>query len=82
MRKKESCPLRGIYPTLKMRYIVTQKIYFDDDYYLDEDGRPCKGKKLYQRKWGRRTTWLPLTIVWLTSPFDALVDTVFIPWDL
>ena len=40
MRKKESCPLRGIYPTLKMRYIVTQKIYFDDDYYLDEDGRP------------------------------------------
>jgi uncharacterized protein YceK len=81
MRKKKNCPLRGLYPTLKMRYIVTRKIYFDDGYYLDEDGQPCKGEKLYQRKWGRRTAWFPLTVVWLTSPVDAVIDTVCIPWD-
>ena len=80
-RKPGGCPLGGLYPTFKMRVYVTKEIYFSDNYYLDDDGKPLTGERLYKRKWGRRTAWFPLAVIWLTTPFDAVVDTICIPWD-
>ena len=71
-----------VYPTIKMRCYATWQVYFDDSFYLDRDGNPLKGEKLYQARMTRRWCWLPLTVMWLTSPIDAAVDTVFLPWDL
>jgi hypothetical protein len=75
--------LNGVYPTIQMRYIVTKKSpYFDDDFYLDKDGKPVKGETLYYRKQAKYWIWFPLTVIWLTSPLDGIVDTIAIPWDI
>jgi hypothetical protein len=75
--------LSGVYPTIQMRYIVTKKSpYFNDDFYLDKDGKPVKGETLYYRKQTKYWIWFPLTVIWLTSPLDGIVDTIAIPWDI
>lgn len=73
--------LRGLYPTVKMRWYCTKQVYFNDKFYFDEHGEPLKGEKLYRAKMSKRWCWLPLTLIWLTSPFDAAIDTICIPWD-
>lgn len=40
-----------------------------------------KGEDLYKAKWQKRMGWLPLGIMWLTSPIDAVVDTLMLPYD-
>ena len=79
--RKKNPQLRGLYPTVKMRWMATQKIYFDDKYYFDNYGRPLKGEELYKARNSRYFAWIPLTIMWITTPFDAAIDTLCIPWD-
>lgn len=79
--RKKNTDLRGLYPTVKMRWMATEKIYFDEGYYFDRDGNPLKGEKLYKARNSRYFAWIPLTIIWITTPFDAVIDTLCIPWD-
>jgi uncharacterized protein YceK len=79
--RKKNPQLRGLYPTVKMRWMATQKIYFDDKYYFDNYGKPLKGEDLYKARTSRYFAWIPLTIMWITTPFDAAIDTLCIPWD-
>ena len=79
--RKKNPQLSGLYPTVKMRWMATQKIYFDDKYYFDNYGKPLKGEDLYKARTSRYFAWIPLTIMWITTPFDAAIDTLCIPWD-
>jgi len=72
---KKEPSVAGIYPTIKMRWVVTKKMYFEDD---EEN---LTGKKLYERRMGRCFGWIPLSIIWITFPIDAAVDTIMIPFD-
>lgn len=65
-----------IYPTIGMRYYSTYCIYGNP---IDEN---LKGEKLYNAKMAKRFGWIPLTVMWLTSPFDAIIDTIAVPFDL
>jgi len=65
----------GYYPTIKMRCVVTMEMCKPIDAEL-------KGEDLYHAKWRKRFGWFPLTVLWLTSPIDAVVDTLMIPYDM
>jgi uncharacterized protein YceK len=69
-----SC-FRCYYPTIVMRCNVWDSLY----------GNPSdtilKGEDLYKAKWQKRLGWFPIGILWLTSPFDAFVDTLMSPYD-
>ena len=71
----DQLPQFRVYTTVKMRCYATKEMYKP----IPED---LKGEKLYNAKMTRRWGWIPLTIFWATSPFDAAIDTVFLPWDL
>lgn len=71
----DQLPQFRVYTTVKMRCYATKEMYKP----IPED---LKGEKLYNAKMTRRWGWIPLTIIWATSPFDAAIDTVFLPWDL
>lgn len=66
----------SIYPTIYIRLSATCGVY----------GKPInenlKGEELYNAKMAKRFGWIPLTILWLTSPFDAVIDTIALPFDL
>ena len=64
-----------VFPTVKMRCAVT-KAYFSP---IDQS---LKGRDLHDAIWFKRLGWIPLTIVWATSPFDAVGDVIFLPYDL
>ena len=72
----DQLPQWRVYTTVKMRCHATKEVFFKP---IPED---LKGEKLYKAKMTKRWAWIPLTIIWATSPFDAAVDTVFLPWDL
>lgn len=62
------------YPTVRMRCMVTAHV-------LSPIDRTKKGEDLRREKnkyWGA----IPLAILWATAPMDAVVDTVFLPFDL
>lgn len=63
-----------VYPTIYMRCFATGMVFSPIDY-------TKTGEALYREK---HKYWaaIPLTILWLTSPVDAVVDTVFLPYDL
>ena len=63
-----------VYPTVYMRCYATRVTFSPIDY-------TKTGEDLYREK-HKRWAAIPLTILWLTSPLDAVVDTVFIPFDL
>lgn len=65
----------GIYPTIKMRVVFAKKMYFES---TEEN---LTGRQLYQRRMGRYFGWLPLTIIWISSPLDGAIDTMMIPFD-
>ena len=69
--RKECWP---VYPTIYMRCYATKMVFSPIDY-------TKTGEALYKEK---HKYWaaIPLTILWLTSPLDAVVDTVFLPFDL
>ena len=78
--RKQNPHWRGwktVFPTIQMRGYVTYTMYFEK-----EDYSKLTGEQIYQRKWGKRLAWVPLTILWLTSPFDAFWDIVCMPWDV
>ena len=64
-----------VFPTVKMRCAVT-KAYFEP---IDPE---LKGRDLHDAIWFKRLGWIPLTIIWATSPFDAVVDVIFLPYDI
>lgn len=59
-----------VYPTVKMRCRVTAALWRD----AVSGAAPCRAGK-----WAR---WIPVSAIWLTSPADACIDTVFLPYDL
>ena len=63
-----------VYPTIYVRGVATRMVFSPIDY-------TKTGEELYREK---HKYWaaIPLTILWLTSPLDAVVDTVFLPFDL
>lgn len=65
----------GLYPTIKMRWVCTKKMYFEPP------EKDMTGEQLYRRRMGKYFGWIPLTIIWLTSPLDGAVDTLMIPFD-
>lgn len=71
----DEVPGMRVYPTIKMRSRVTAK-------WLEPIPPEAKGRELRQMKGFKRWGWIPLAVLWATSPFDAAVDTVFLPWDL
>ena len=66
-----------VFPTIQIRGDVTYEMYFKE-----VDCSKLTGKQIYRRKWGKRLAWIPLTVLWLTSPLDACWDMVCMPWDI
>jgi uncharacterized protein YceK len=64
-----------VFPTVKRRCAVTKEYFSPIDQAL-------KGRDLHNAIWFKRLGWIPLTIIWATSPFDAVGDVVFLPYDL
>lgn len=64
-----------VFPTVKMRCVVT-------GWYFSPIDPALKGRDLHDAIWFKRLGWIPLTIIWATSPFDAVGDVVFLPYDL
>lgn len=63
-----------VFPTVKMRCAVTGAYFMPIDPSL-------KGRDLYNAIWFKRLGWIPLTLIWATSPFDAAGDIVLLPYD-
>ena len=63
-----------VYPTIFVRCYATKMVFSPIDY-------TKTGEALYKEK-HKYWTAIPLTVLWLTSPLDAVVDTVFLPFDL
>lgn len=62
------------YPTLCIRCEATAHAVSPID-------RFKHGEDLYNER-HKRWLLIPAAVLWLTSPFDAVVDTVFLPYDL
>ena len=71
---------RTVFPTIQMRYVATKEVYFKEE--TPEELANMTGEQKYKRKWSKRCAWFPLTILWLTSPLDAVWDIVCMPWDV
>ena len=63
-----------VYPTVRMRLMVTAHVFSPID-------STKHGEDLYREK---NKLWLaiPLALVWATTPLDAAVDTLFVPFDI
>ena len=70
-----------VFPTIQIRYVATRDSYFSD-YPTEEDWARMSGEQKYHYRWCKRLVWIPLTILWLTAPFDAAWDVVCMPWDV
>ena len=70
---------KTVFPTIQMRGNVTYEMYFKEE---EADYSKLTGEQIHNRKWGKRLAWIPLTVLWLTSPFDAVWDIVCMPWDI
>lgn len=71
----DEVPGMRVYPTVKMRCRVTAE-------WLKPIPPDAKGKRLHQMRMFKHWGWIPLGVVWMTAPFDAAIDTVFLPYDL
>lgn len=67
---------KTVFPTVQMRAYITHKTYF-----TEEDCSAMDAEELESRKMGKWLAWLPLTGLWLTTPLDAAIDAVCLPWD-
>lgn len=72
--KNKECELNNYYPTICMRVVCTKS-------WLAPIDKDKTGEDLYREKWFKRLGWIPLSVIWLTSPVDAVVDTLFVPYD-
>ena len=68
-------PQYRVYPTIKMRCHAMAEWWKPID-------PAAKGETLYKQRMFKRWGWIPLGVIWLTSPLDAAVDTVFLPYDI
>ena len=59
-----------VYPTVKMRCRITEALWGDT---VSGIG-PCGASKCAR--------WIPVSVIWLASPADVCIDTVFLPYDL
>ena len=64
-----------IYPTIKMRCRITAK-------WLEPIPADLKGEELRDVRRFRRWGWIPISVIWLTAPLDACIDTIFLPYDM
>ena len=71
----DKVPGMRVYPTFKMRCRVTAE-------WLKPIPLEAKGKRLREMRMFKHWGWIPLGMIWLTAPFDAAIDTAFLPWDL
>lgn len=71
----DDVPGMRVYPTVKMRCRITAEWWKP----IPPD---VKGKQLRQAKAFKHWGWIPLSVIWLTAPFDAAIDTVFLPYDI
>jgi len=71
----DAVPNMRVYPTIKMRCRVTCE-------WWKPIPPEAKGQQLRQMRAFKRWGWIPLMTIWATVPFDAAIDTVFLPWDL
>ena len=71
----DDVPGMRVYPTVKMRCRVTEE-------WLKPIPPEAKGKRLHDMMMFKRWGWIPLTFIWATSPVDASVDTLFLPYDI
>ena len=71
----DDVPGMRVYPTVKMRCRVTAE-------WLKPIPPEAKGRRLREMRMFKHWGWIPLGIVWITAPFDAAIDTAFLPWDL
>ena len=63
-----------VYPTVRMRCRVTAYVFSPID-------RTKRGGDLYRER-NKRWLAIPLALVWATAPLDAVVDTLFAPFDI
>ena len=71
----DDIPGMRVYPTIKMRCRITAE-------WWKPIPPEAKGTQLRRMRAFKHWGWIPLTVIWATSPFDAAIDTVFLPWDL
>ena len=71
----DEVPGMRVYPTVKMRCRVTAERWAP----IPAD---LKGEKLRDARMFKCWGWIPLSVIWLTAPVDAAIDTVFLPYDL
>ena len=71
----DDVPGMRVYPTVKMRCRVTEE-------WLKPIPPDAKGRRLRQMRAFKNWGWIPLCAIWITAPFDAAIDTAFLPWDL
>lgn len=71
----DEVPGMRVYPTVKMRCRVTAE-------WLKPIPPEAKGKRLREMRMFKHWGWIPLGVIWLTAPFDAAVDTLFVPFDI
>jgi uncharacterized protein YceK len=71
----DAMPALRVYPTIKLRCKATAGWWAPI--------RPdLKGRDLWEARQFKRWAWIPLCVLWLTSPVDAVVDTLFLPCDM
>ena len=71
----DKVPGMRVYPTVKMRCRVTAE-------WLKPIPPEAKGERLREMRMFKCWGWIPLSVIWLTAPVDAAIDTVFLPYDL
>lgn len=71
----DDVPGMRIYPTVKIRCKVTSEL-------IKPIPEEAKGADLRRMRLFKRYGWIPLSIMWITSPVDAAIDTLFLPWDI
>ena len=71
----DDVPGMRVYPTIKMRCKITAE-------WWKPIPPEAKGTQLRRMRAFKHWGWIPLGVIWLTAPFDAAIDTAFLPWDL
>ena len=71
----DEVPGMRVYPTVKMRCRATAE-------WLKPIPDDVKGREFRQMRTFKRWGWIPLSVIWITAPLDAAIDTAFLPWDL
>lgn len=67
------------FPTVQMRWRATKMMYFEKP---EKTWEQMTGEEKHTDRMRRWFGWIPLTAIWITTPLDAAVDLVALPFDL